>query len=120
VAFYLGIDGGGTKTRCALGDETRILASSVAGGSNVIRAGEEQARESLHTSVLEVCATAKISPDKIHAICIGAAGAGRPEVAAKVQSILAEVTRASIEVVGDMIIALLKELSTRILTPNST
>ncbi len=106
MAFYLGIDGGGTKTRCALGDETRILASSVAGGSNVIRAGEEQARESLHTSVLEVCATAKISPDKIHAICIGAAGAGRPEVAAKVQSILAEVTRASIEVVGDMIIAL--------------
>jgi N-acetylglucosamine kinase-like BadF-type ATPase len=106
VAFYLGIDGGGTKTRCALGDETRILATAIAGGSNVIRVGEAQARESLHASLLEACATAKIGPDRIHSICIGAAGAARPEIAGKIQGILAELTPASIEVVGDMVIAL--------------
>ena len=106
MAFYLGIDGGGTKTRCVLGDETRILATAVAGGSNVIRLGEAQARESLHASMLEACATAKVRPDRIHAICIGAAGAARPEIAAKIQSIFAELTPASIEVVGDMVIAL--------------
>jgi N-acetylglucosamine kinase-like BadF-type ATPase len=106
VAFYLGIDGGGTKTRCVLGDETRILATAVAGGSNLIRLGEAQARESLHNSLLEVCATAKIGPDRIHGICIGAAGAGRPEIARKIQGILTELTPASIEVVGDMVIAL--------------
>jgi len=106
VAFYLGIDGGGTKTRCVLGDETRILATAIAGGSNVIRLGESQARESLHSSVLEACATAKIGADRIHGICIGAAGAGRQEVAGKIQNILAELTAASIEVVGDMVIAL--------------
>jgi N-acetylglucosamine kinase-like BadF-type ATPase len=106
VAFYLGIDGGGTKTRCVLGDETRILATAVAGGSNVIRLGEAQARESLHASVLDACATAKINPDRIRGICIGAAGAGRPEIVGRIQSILAELTPASIEVVGDMVIAL--------------
>ncbi len=106
MAFYLGIDGGGTKTRCALGDETRILATAIAGGSNVIRVGEAQARESLHASLLEACATAKIGPDRIHSICIGAAGAARPEIAGKIQGILAELTPASIEVVGDMVIAL--------------
>lgn len=106
MAFYLGIDGGGTKTRCALGDETRTLATAVTGGSNVTRVGEARAREALHACMLEVCESAKISPDRIHCICVGAAGAGRPEVAGKLQSILAELSPASIEVVGDMVIAL--------------
>jgi N-acetylglucosamine kinase-like BadF-type ATPase len=106
VAFFLGIDGGGTKTRCALGDETKTLATAVAGGSNVIRLGQAQAREALHASVLEACTIAKIAPSQIQSICIGAAGAARPEVAGKVQTILAELTPATIEVVGDMVIAL--------------
>ena len=106
MAFFLGIDGGGTKTRCALGDETKTLATALAGGSNVIRLGEAHAREALHASVLEACANAKIAPGDIQSICIGAAGAARPEVASKVQAILAELTPASIEVVGDMVIAL--------------
>jgi glucosamine kinase len=106
VAFYLGIDGGGTKTRCALGDETRTLATAIAGGSNVIRVGEALAREALQASVREACASAKITPNQIRGICIGAAGAARPEIAGKTQSILAELTPASIEVVGDMVIAL--------------
>ncbi|HWZ83096.1 MAG TPA: BadF/BadG/BcrA/BcrD ATPase family protein [Terriglobales bacterium] len=106
MAYYLGIDGGGTKTRCALGDETKTLATAVTGGSNVIRLGEATARESLHASVLEACATAKVRPDQIHRVCIGAAGAARPEIASKIKNILAEVTPAAIEVVGDMVIAL--------------
>ncbi len=106
MAFYLGIDGGGTKTRCALGDETKTLATAVSGGSNVIRVGEALAREALHSSILEACNTAKIGPDKIQSICVGAAGAARPDVADRVQSILAEITPASIQVVGDMVIAL--------------
>lgn len=104
--FYLGIDGGGTKTRCALGDEASVLATSTAGGSNVIRLGEAQAREAIHSAVQQVCSTANISPDKIHRICIGAAGAARPEIAAKLRAILAELTPAPVEVVGDMVIAL--------------
>ena len=111
MAYYLGIDGGGTKTRCVLADETTVLATSMTGGSNIVRLGEAQAREALHTAIRQVCATAKISPDQIRAICIGAAGAARPEIAAKIRSILAELIpddllRQRIEVVGDTVIAL--------------
>jgi len=52
------------------------------------------------------CATAKIGADRIHGICIGAAGPGGRRIAGKIQNILAELTAASIEVVGDMVIAL--------------
>lgn len=104
--FYLGIDGGGTKTRCTLGDESSVRASSTVGGSNVIRLGEAQAREALQAAVRQACSAANVSPDQIRSVCIGAAGAARPEIAAKIRSILAEVTPASVEVVGDMVIAL--------------
>lgn len=106
MAFYLGIDGGGTKTRCVLGDEITALATAVAGGSNVVRAGEAQAREALHAAVREVCGAARIAPDQIRSICVGAAGAARPEVAGKIQRILAELSPALVEVVGDTVIAL--------------
>lgn len=106
MAFYLGIDGGGTRTRCALGDESAVLGSAVSSGSNVVRLGAAQAREALHTAVREVCAAAEVSPHQIKNVCIGVAGAARPEVAATVRDILAELTSASIEVVGDMAIAL--------------
>jgi glucosamine kinase len=109
MGFYLGIDGGGTKTRCVLGNETAVLATAVSGGSNIVRLGEAQARESLHAVVRQVCAIAKITAVQIDAVCIGAAGAARPEIAAKVCSILAEIglqSAARVEVVGDAAIAL--------------
>ena len=110
MAYYLGIDGGGTKTRCLLADETTVLAKSMTGGSNIVRLGEAQAREALHNVIRQVCAIAGISPDQIRAICIGAAGAARPEVASKIHSILTEIipdlASAKIEVVGDTEIAL--------------
>ena len=110
MPYYLGIDGGGTKTRCVLADETTVLAKSMTGGSNIVRLGEKQAREALHTAVRQVCGTANVSPDHIRAICIGAAGAARPEIAAQIRSILAELipdtAPTRIAVVGDTEIAL--------------
>ena len=110
MAYYLGIDGGGTKTRCLLADETTVLAKAMTGGSNIIRLGEAQAKEALHTAIRQVCATAKISPGQIRVICIGAAGAARPEIAAKIHHILAEIApgiaETKVEVVGDTVIAL--------------
>jgi glucosamine kinase len=114
MAYYLGIDGGGTKTRCVLADETMVLATAMYGGSNIVRLGETQARETLHTAVRQICATANISPAQISAICIGAAGADRPAIAAKIRMILVELISETahetalpkIEVVGDMTIAL--------------
>jgi glucosamine kinase len=110
MPYYLGIDGGGTKTRCLLADETAVLAKAMSGGSNIVRLGEPHAKDALHTAIRQVCAAAKISPGQIRAICIGAAGAARPEIAAKIHNILAElapeIAETKIEVVGDTVIAL--------------
>jgi glucosamine kinase len=111
VPYYLGIDGGGTKTLCAVGDESKLLATATAGPSNVLRVGESQARESLHQSVRQACAAAGITPAQVTNTCIGAAGAARPEVAEIVRRILAEIlpsaaAPSTVNVVGDMQIAL--------------
>ena len=110
MAYYLGIDGGGTKTRCVLATESRVLAKAMTGGSNLVRLGEAQVREALRTALYQVCASARISPAQIGAICIGAAGAARPEIAEKIRLIFAELIPAApalhLEVVGDALIAL--------------
>ena len=110
MAYYLGIDGGGTKTRCLLGDETSVLAESMSGGSNIVRLGEARAREALHAAIAQVTASAHVSSSQIHAVCIGAAGADRPEIAARIRGFVVEIIPhappSSIEVVGDSVIAL--------------
>jgi glucosamine kinase len=106
VSYYLGIDGGGTKTTCAVGDESQLLATATAGPSNIVRVGETRARESLHQSVRQACAAAGIAPEQVMRTCIGGAGAGRPQFAEAVRRILAEIIATPIDVVGDMQIAL--------------
>jgi glucosamine kinase len=106
VAFYLGIDSGGSKTTCAVGDDHSLLATATAGPSNVVRVGEVRARESLHQSVRQACAAAGITPLQIARTCIGAAGAVRAEILSIVRRSLAEILPAAIDVVGDMEIAL--------------
>ncbi len=106
MAYYLGIDGGGSKTTCAVGDEVSILGSAVTGPSNIIRVGEVRARESLHQAIRQACAAAKIDPRQVHRACVGVAGVASEDVANAVRKLIAEVIPAEIEVVGDMQIAL--------------
>jgi glucosamine kinase len=106
MAYYLGIDGGGTKTRFALADETTVLARVISGGSSIIRLGEAHARDVLRGAIQQVCAAARISPSQISATCIGAAGAARPEIAEKIRKICADLALTNVEVVGDPVIAL--------------
>jgi len=106
VSYYLGIDGGGTKTTCAVGDESHLLATATAGPSNIVRVGEAQARESLQQSVRQACAAAGIVPAQVVRTCVGGSGAARPELAEIVRHSLAQILPTPIDVVGDMQIAL--------------
>jgi glucosamine kinase len=106
VAYYLGIDGGGSKTTCAVGDETSVLATVSAGPSNITRVGEAGAREALQRAMRETCNAAKINPQQVRRACVGAAGAGRREIASVVGKIVAEIIPGEVEIVGDMEIAL--------------
>src|SRR6266480_7023566 len=105
VGIFLGIDGGGTKTSCVIGDETSVLGSGTAAGSNLIRLGEAKAREGLSAAIGQACAAANIKPAQIERTCVGLAGAGRPEISSLVHRLLAQLVSGEIEVVGDMVIA---------------
>lgn len=106
MSYFLGIDGGGTKTTCAVGDESQLLATATAGPSNIVRVGEIQARESLQQSVRQACAAAGITSAQVVRTCVGGSGAAHPELAEVVRRCLAEILTAPIDVVGDMQIAL--------------
>ena len=106
MPYYLGIDGGGTKTTCAVGDDSSVLATASAGPSNIVRVGEATTRESLHQAVRQACAAAGIPPSEVSRTCVGGSGAARPELAAIVREFLAEMLSTPVDVVGDMQIAL--------------
>lgn len=106
MPFFLGIDGGGTKTTCAVGDESSLLVTAMSGPSNVVRVGEAEARESLQQAAKQACAAAGIALDQVERTCVGGSGAARPELADKVRGFLAEILSSPIDVIGDMEIAL--------------
>jgi N-acetylglucosamine kinase-like BadF-type ATPase len=106
VAIFLGIDGGGSKTSCLIGDETSILGTGTGAASNVVRVGEAQARESLASAIRQACTVANLKPSEISSVCVGLAGAARPEISEVVRRIISDLVPGKIKVVGDTVIAL--------------
>jgi N-acetylglucosamine kinase-like BadF-type ATPase len=106
VALFLGIDGGGTKTTCAVGDDTSLLATATSGASNIIRVGEGPARSALDGAIRQAARAAGVEPREIRRTCIGTAGGARAQIAEKVRQIVAELVPGEIQVVGDTVIAL--------------
>jgi glucosamine kinase len=106
VALFLGIDGGGTKTDCALGNSAGVLGRASGSGSKLARVGEAQARAVLHAAIRQAAAQAKVDLKQVQHTCVGMAGASRPEIAGTVRALVAEVVPGEIEVLGDMEVAL--------------
>ncbi len=106
MGYYLGIDGGGSKTTCAVGDEDSILTTAIAGPSNIVRVGEAEARRSLYQAVEQACAAAGISAQQVTRTCVGAAGVGSSEVNSILRRTLAELLSTEVLVTADMQIAL--------------
>jgi glucosamine kinase len=104
VPLYLGIDGGGTQTTCAVGDDLRVLATAVAGGSNIVRVGEREARTNLREAINKACAAAGVSPAAVKAAVIGIAGSSVPKVKDAVAAMIGDLVPGEIAIVGDMII----------------
>lgn len=111
MAIYIGIDGGGTKTTCLVGDESSVLGSAAAGGSNVVRLGAERAARALETAVREACAAANISPHTVRRTCVGMSGAGRAEISGVVKQAVGRMVGGEIEVIGDHITTLTSAFS---------
>src|SRR5438067_2703249 len=104
--FYLGIDGGGSKTDCLVGDDVRMLGRALGPSCKIQRVGEEQAHAALHTVITEACVAAEIEPARIERACIGIAGFSLTGIERKIRAIIGELIRGEIHVVGDNTIAL--------------
>jgi N-acetylglucosamine kinase-like BadF-type ATPase len=107
MSLFIGIDGGGTKTTCVVGNESSVLATASAAGSNVVRLGEAEAKVGLQAAVAQACRDANISPLRVQAACVGAAGATNPDVNTSVRQMLRQILpNAEVVVLGDMVIAM--------------
>jgi N-acetylglucosamine kinase-like BadF-type ATPase len=84
--FYLGFDGGGTKTECvALDEEGHIAGQGVAGPSNPLRVGFDAACVALEMAAASAIAAAGGAPGDVSGVCAGLAGAGRRNVVAEMR-----------------------------------
>lgn len=77
MKYYIGIDAGGTKSKCILVDEDlNIVAENIDGNGAFLIYGIETVAERFHNSIIECVNNAKIEINDIEAVSFGCAGAG--------------------------------------------
>ncbi len=78
MKYFIGMDGGGTKTKCILADEELNIIHQCAGGaSTFLLLGTEIVSATILSLVNECLEKSGKSPDEISGILIGTSGAGR-------------------------------------------
>lgn len=105
MAFYLGIDSGGTKTSVAVGDDERLLALVTEGGASPTRYDAPTVRKTLHAGIEAACYKAGISPGEMTFSCVGSAGMSVDSQRIFVESTIREIVSGQLIVIGDMLIA---------------
>lgn len=88
MAFFLGIDGGGTRTTAWLADDHRVLARVESGPSNPLKVGFEEsttqlllaATMALKAARLGAAPRDRVGKPVLESVCIGLAGVDRPLV----------------------------------------
>jgi N-acetylglucosamine kinase-like BadF-type ATPase len=106
MAVYLALDGGGTKTECWVGDESRVLGRASGPTVKIMNVGEPAATENLRTLVRDALAAAAISGDSVACTCFGLAGSSSMHVQHWAQTTLGELVSGAILLAGDEQIAL--------------
>jgi N-acetylglucosamine kinase-like BadF-type ATPase len=106
MSLYLGIDAGGSKTRCALADETQVLARASTGTVKLMRVSEEEATARLRRMLDEVVDVAGASLGEVRRSCLGLAGIGSAAVRAWAAKTMADLAGGELILCGDEEIAL--------------
>jgi N-acetylglucosamine kinase-like BadF-type ATPase len=108
VKYFLGLDGGGTKTDAALIDASgRVVAQARGGPSNPLRSSFARAFTSLDDAAARAMAAADLEASSIQGVVAGLAGASQPRVSSRVATFLSTRFReARIEAIADLEIAL--------------
>ncbi len=106
LAYFVGLDSGGTKTECWLGDETRVLGKAVGETVKLTRVSEAIAGVRLRALLAEVSAGAGVGLDEVTRTCVGMAGYSIPEAREFAARTVGELVGGEVEVCGDDEIAL--------------
>lgn len=78
MKYLIGMDGGGTKTKCILTDiNLNPIFETVGGASNFLVIGTEEVSETILNLVNDCLSSQKISIEDIEAIVLGTTGGGR-------------------------------------------
>ncbi len=106
--YYIGFDGGGTKTECALLDGSgQLLSRGLGGPSNPMRIGFDKAFAGLSEAANNALSAAGVDARQVRAVCAGLAGAGRSRVVKRVMTFLVEAfPEALVHVTSDFEVAL--------------
>ena len=105
--YFLGVDGGGTKTHAVLlAEQERMLGEGFAGPSNPLRVGVASAATAVREAVDGACDAAGVRRADIAACEVGLAGVRRADLRERMRDSLTTLGINSLEVVTDSDIAL--------------
>jgi glucosamine kinase len=80
LAYFLGVDAGGTKTEFLLGDESRELGRVQTGSIKRLRRDEAATEQNLTYALSELAAQSGVSMLSVTRCCVGASGSTAPLV----------------------------------------
>ena len=106
MAYFVGLDAGGTNTRCWIGDSTRVLGSAETGTVKLMNVGETVATARLRELLESAAGDAGVSLSQVARTCLGLAGVSSPSTLAWAKATLGDVVAGELIVCGDEAIAL--------------
>lgn len=106
MAYFLGVDAGGTKAEFVLGDETRELGRARMGTLKRMKTDAETAEANLRKALDALEEATSVHPRDVTRTCVGTAGETVPLVTAWLRQAFARHVGGELLLVGDVEIAL--------------
>jgi len=106
MAYFVALDGGGTKTECWVANESRVLGQASGPTVKIMNVGEQAATENLRTIVREALGAAGVGGDSVVCTCFGLAGSSSAEVRRWAETTLRELVSGGVIITGDEQVAL--------------
>jgi N-acetylglucosamine kinase-like BadF-type ATPase len=106
LAYFLGVDAGGTKTEFLLGDEDRELGRIQSGSIKRLRRDEAATEQNLNQALDQLAAQTGISMQSVATCCVGASGSTAPLVSEWIASAFRPRVGGELLLVEDVDIAL--------------
>lgn len=94
MKYFIGLDGGGTKTKCVLTDENLKVLNEFSGeNSAFLLRGTDQVAESIYDLIMRSVYQAELDISDISGIVLGSTGAGRRDDAESMENAFQEFTK---------------------------